>query len=134
MKAAVMYTVVTSALFFAGCEPLPPILHVYPQSTSEELSSEDIQDVIRIMDMIGAEYHLYPIAHPFFGALRQYSESGKGDHVLMGVFRNEAPSYLSLRAGGPYEHAINRRLKQALQARFGKSRVRWVSELIFNPV
>jgi len=125
---------VAYVLFLTGCEPLPPRLHVYAPPASKELSPEDIQAVIGIVDMIAAKYHFYPVIHPLFGALRQYSESATGEPVVMGLFLETNRSYVTIGAGGTYEGAIRTQLTKSLRDRFGRSRVRWVSGLMFNPV
>lgn len=134
VRFALILTVVSNALFFVGCYPLPPELFVYPQFRSEQLSSEDIRIVTQNLDTIAAEYHLKRIGNLPPGCLRLYSESPSGYPAVLGFYLSESPSLLSMRAVGTYGEAIDRRLTKALQARFGKGRVRWVNRMIFNPV
>jgi len=54
--------------------------------------------------------------------------------VVLAVFEDRDPSHVGIGIGGTYKNVMSVRIKRALEERFGKGRVYWVSELIFNPV
>ncbi|MBV8228255.1 MAG: hypothetical protein JO232_24030 [Verrucomicrobia bacterium] len=133
-EPALVGLIVTVWLLNAGCQTGAERLHVSAPAGSKILNPTDIGTVLSTIDEIANAYGLHRVSRVSSLHLREYSESTNGYPVVLAVYQDRDPSYVAIGIGGTYKDVMSVRIKRALEERFGKGRVYWVSELIFNPV
>jgi len=133
-KPALVGLIATVWLLNAGCQSGGERLHVSAPAGSKILDPTDIGAVVSTIDEIANSYGLHRVSRVSPLYLREYSESTSGYPVVLAVYQDRDPTYVAIGIGGTYKNVMSVRIKRALEERFGKGRVYWVSELIFNPV
>jgi len=133
-KPALVGLIATVCLLHAGCQSGGERLIVSAPAGSKILNPTDIGTVLSTIDEIANAYGFHRVSRVSPLHLRDYSESTNGYPVVLAVFQDRDPSHVAIGIGGTYKNVMSVRIKRALEERFGKRRVYWVSELIFNPV